>query len=166
MNKIKAHGRFKELARRHLQIKFEGTKRLALLKIQNTMDVKKVLLLWFTSFLIEIPQVVVLIIKLNKINNWLKNYTNQLLKIWKRRVYSSLKGNTLGADLADMQLMGKFNKEIRLLLCVIDTFSKHSWVIPLKDKKVITIINTSQNIFISSKKKQKKTIQNMRKQRK
>ena len=72
----------------------------------------------------------------------------------------------MGADLADMQLMGKFNKEIRLLLCVIDTFSKHSWVIPLKDKKVITIINTSQNIFISSKKKQKKTIQNMRKQRK
>ena len=61
----------------------------------------------------------------------------------------------MGADLADMQLIGKFNKEIRLLLCVIDTFSKHSWVIPLKDKKVITIINTSQNIFISSKKKKK-----------
>ena len=97
-----------------------------------------------------------LIIKLNKIKNWLKNYTNQLLKIWKRRVYSSLKDNILGADLADMQLIGKFNKGIRLLLCVIDTFSKHSWVIPLKDKKVITIINASQNIFIRSKKKKKK----------
>ena len=67
-----------------------------------------------------------------------------------------MKDNILGADLADMQLIGKFNKEIRLLLCVIDTFSKHSWVIPLKDKKVITIINASQNIFISSKKKTKK----------
>ena len=64
-----------------------------------------------------------LIIKLNKIKNWLKNYTNQLLKIWKRRVYSSLKDNILGADLADMQLIGKFNKGIRLLLCVIDAFS-------------------------------------------
>ena len=96
-----------------------------------------------------------LIIKLNKIKNWLKNYTNQLLKIWKRRVYSSLKDNILGADFADMQLIGKFNKGIGLLLCVIDTFSKHSWVIPLKDKKVITIINASQNIFIRSKKKKK-----------
>ena len=67
-----------------------------------------------------------------------------------------MKDNILGADLADMQLIGKFNKGIRLLLCVIDTFSKHSWVIPLKDKKVITIINASQNIFIRSKKKKKK----------
>ena len=64
-----------------------------------------------------------------------------------------MKDNILGADLADMQLIGKFNKGIGLLLCVIDTFSKHSWVIPLKDKKVITIINASQNIFIRSKKK-------------
>ena len=76
-----------------------------------------------------------------------------------------MKDNILGADLADMQLIGKFNKGIRLLLCVIDTFSKHSWVIPLKDKKVITIINASQNIFIRSKKK-KKIHTNMRKQRK
>ena len=38
-------------------------------------------------------------------------------------------------DLADMQLISKFNEEIRLLLCVIDIYSKYEWVIPLKGKK-------------------------------
>ena len=39
------------------------------------------------------------------------------------------------ADLTDMQLISKFNKEIRFLLCVIDIFSKYARVVPLKDKK-------------------------------
>ena len=48
--------------------------------------------------------------------------------------------NIWGADLADMQLMSKINKGIRFLFfCVIDIFSKYLWVIPLKDKKGITI---------------------------
>ena len=47
-------------------------------------------------------------------------------KILKRRVYSSFKDNIWGADLADMQLISKFNKEIRFLLCVIDIFSKYA----------------------------------------
>ena len=38
----------------------------------------------------------------------------------KRRVYSTFKG----VDLADMQLLSKYNKGIRFLLCVIDIFSK------------------------------------------
>ena len=42
-----------------------------------------------------------------------------------------------GADLADMQLINKFNKGIRFLLCVIDIFSKYAWDIPLKDEKGI-----------------------------
>ena len=45
-----------------------------------------------------------------------------------------------GADLADMQLMSKFNKRIRFLLCLIDICTKYAWVIPLKDKKRITKI--------------------------
>ena len=47
----------------------------------------------------------------------------------------------MGADLADMQLISKFNKGIRFLLYVIDIFNKYAWVIPLKDKKGITITN-------------------------
>ena len=33
------------------------------------------------------------------------------------------------------------------MLCVIDIYSKYSWVIPLKDKKGITITNASQKIL-------------------
>ena len=54
----------------------------------------------------------------------------------KRTVYSSFKDNIWGDDLADMQLISKFNKGTRFLLCVIDVFSKYAWVVPLKDKKV------------------------------
>ena len=55
-------------------------------------------------------------------------------KIKRRKVYSSFKYNIWGADLADMQLISKFNKEIRFLLCVIDIFIEYVWVISLKDK--------------------------------
>ena len=41
----------------------------------------------------------------------------------------------MGANLAEMQLISKFNKGLRFLLCVIDFFSKYAWVVPLKDKK-------------------------------
>ena len=40
-----------------------------------------------------------------------------------------------GADLATMQLISKFNKGIRFLLCAFDNISKYAWVIPQKDKK-------------------------------
>ena len=56
-------------------------------------------------------------------------------KFKKRKVNSSFRDNIWGADFADMQLLSKFNKEFRFLLCVIDIFSKYAWVIPLKDKK-------------------------------
>ena len=58
-----------------------------------------------------------------------------------------------GADLADMQLTRKFNKGTRFLLSVIDIFSKYAWVVPLKDKKVITIVNAFQKILDNSIKK-------------
>ena len=56
-------------------------------------------------------------------------------KFKKRKVHSSFRDNIWGVDLADMQLLSKFNKGFRFLLCVIDIFSKHALVIPLKDKK-------------------------------
>ena len=42
-----------------------------------------------------------------------------------------------------MQLIGKFDKEFRFLLCVIDIFSKYAWVVPLKDKKGVSIVDAS-----------------------
>ena len=49
-----------------------------------------------------------------------------------RKVYSSFRDNIWGADLADMQLLSKFNKGFRFFLCVVDIFSKYAWVIPIK----------------------------------
>ena len=40
-----------------------------------------------------------------------------------------------------MQLINKFNKGFRFLLCAIDIFSKYTRVVPLKDKKGISIVN-------------------------
>ena len=94
---------------------------------------------------------------LNKMSNQLKNYTNQLPKNFKKRVYSSFKDNIWGADFADMQLISKFNKGIRFLLCVIDIFSKYEWVVPLKDKKGITVVNAFQEISDNSTRKPNKT---------
>ena len=71
-------------------------------------------------------------------------------------MYSSFKDNIWGADLADMQLLSKFNKGFRFLLCVIDIFSKYAWVIPLKDKKGISIVNGFQKIINNSKRKPNK----------
>ena len=66
---------------------------------------------------------------------------NPIIKNFKRRkVYSSFKDNIWGVDLADMQLISKYNKGIRYLLCVIDLFSKYAWVIPLKNKKGESIV--------------------------
>ena len=44
------------------------------------------------------------------------------------------KFNIWGTDLANMQLISKFNRIIRFLLCIIDIFSKYPWVISLKGK--------------------------------
>ena len=52
-----------------------------------------------------------------------------------------------------MQLITKLNKGISFLLCVIEIFSKYEWVIPLKDKKVITITNAFQNNLKESDRK-------------
>ena len=46
-----------------------------------------------------------------------------------------------------MQLINKFNKGFRFLLCVIDIFSKYAWVVPLKDKKGVSIINAFKKII-------------------
>ena len=68
-------------------------------------------------------------------------------KIKKRKFYSRFKDNIWEADLTDMHSMSKFNKGFRFLLCVIDIFSKYAWVIPLKDKKGIGIVNAFQKIL-------------------
>ena len=77
-------------------------------------------------------------------------------KFKKRKVYSSFRDNIWGVDLADMHLLSKFNKGFRFLLFIIHIFSKYAWVIPLKDKKGISIVNAFQKILKESNQKPNK----------
>ena len=89
------------------------------------------------------------------LNQQLANELHKLIirKFKKRKVYSSFKDNIWGVDLGDMQLISKYNKGIKYLLCVIDLFSKYAWVVPLKDKTGTTIVNAFQSILNNSKRK-------------
>ena len=77
-------------------------------------------------------------------------------KFKNKKVYSSFKENIWSVHLVEMQLISKYNKGIRCLLCVIHLFSKHAWVVPLKDKKGVTIVNAFQSILDNSKRKPNK----------
>ena len=77
-------------------------------------------------------------------------------KFEKRKVHAVFKENIWGADLADIQLLNKYNKGIRFLLCVIDIFSKYAWVVPLKDKKGVNIFKAFQGILKQSNRKPSK----------
>ena len=50
-----------------------------------------------------------------------------------------------------MQLIYKFNTGIRFWLCVIDIYSKYAWVVPLKDKNGVAIVNAFKKILDDSK---------------
>ena len=77
-------------------------------------------------------------------------------KILKRTVYYGSKDNIWGAHLADMQLISKFNKGFRFLLRVIDIFSKCAWVVLLKPKKSVSIVDAFQKILDKSERKPNK----------
>ena len=123
-------------------------KHLMLLKIRDMIDVNTDLLQWFINSLIKKSSG--RDIKTENVSN--KKLAEELhkpitRKFKKRKVHSSFIDNIWGDDLADMQLISKFNKGIRFLLCVIDIFSKYAWIIPLKDKKDTTITNAFQKIL-------------------
>ena len=56
-----------------------------------------------------------------------------------------------------MQLISKFNKGFRFLLCFIHIHSKYAWVVPLKDKKGVTTVNAFQSILKKSNRKPNKS---------
>ena len=55
-----------------------------------------------------------------------------------------------------MQSLSKYNKGIKYLLCAIDLFSKYAWVVPIKDKKGVSIVDAFQKILGDSNKKPNK----------
>ena len=67
----------------------------------------------------------VLKLRISQTKNYLKNYTNQVIrKFEEKKIHSPFIDNIWGAYLADMQLIIKFNKGIHFLLCVVDIFTK------------------------------------------
>ena len=54
-----------------------------------------------------------------------------------------------------MQLLSKYNKGIKYLLCIIDVFRKYAWVISLKDKRGTSIVNAFQKIISKGRKPNK-----------
>ena len=77
-------------------------------------------------------------------------------KFKERKVQSAFTSNNWDDDLADMNFISKINTRIYFLLCVTDIYSKYAWVIPLKDKKEITIANAFQSFLKESKRKSSK----------
>ena len=55
-----------------------------------------------------------------------------------------------------MQLTSNFNRKFIFLLWATDIFSKYAWVVPFKDKKVITITNAFQKFLKESNRKPNK----------
>ena len=55
-----------------------------------------------------------------------------------------------------MQLISKFNKGVRFLLCVIGIFSKYACIVSLKDEKGVSIVNAFQKNLDDSKRKPNK----------
>ena len=96
--------------------------------------------------------------KICQAKNYLKNQSNQLLisTKCKTKFHPSYKDDNWGADLPVMQLISRFNKGIRSLLCVINIFSKYAWVVSLKDKKGITVTKTFQEISDDSNRRTNK----------
>ena len=77
-------------------------------------------------------------------------------KLSKRKVHSPFIDNFWSEDLADMELISKFNKGMCFSLGVNYVFSKYAWVIPLKDKKGISITNAFQKNLKESNRKPNK----------
>ena len=125
------------------------------------IDIKEVLLLWFIKCFYKnsADRGVTTLANKSSFNNEQlveKLYKPIIKKSKRRTVYSSFQENIWGDNLADMQSIRKLNKGFRFSLCVIGIFSKYAEVVPLKDKKGLTIANTFQNVLDKSGPKPKK----------
>ena len=77
-------------------------------------------------------------------------------KFEKIKVHASFIDNICGVDLADMQLISKFNKEFRFLLYVIDVYSKICMDYSFKRLLMLPITNASQKNLNESNRKPNK----------
>ena len=111
------------------------------------IDIKEDLRQWFINFLIIKSSGKGLKSKYT-LNQKLASELHKVItkKFQQRNVCLSLIDNILSADFADIQLISRYNKRIRFLLCAIDVHSKYAWVIPLKHQKGETITKAFQKM--------------------
>ena len=88
-------------------------------------------------------------------NDWSQQLANELHKPIKRKfktrhVIANNIDEIWSADLVFMDKLSKWNKGFKYILTVIDVFSKFAWVLPLKDKKSISITNAFNSIIKNS----------------
>ena len=77
-------------------------------------------------------------------------------KFKRRKVYARFKDNIWAEDLVEMRSCISQNKNVKYLLCVIDIFTKYTWIKPLKDKKGKTVLNAFIEIINESNGKSNK----------
>ena len=82
--------------------------------------------------------------------------TGDSKKLENRKVHSSFKDNIWVSNLADMQLISKYNKGFCFYYVLFCIYSKYAWVAPLKDKKAISITHVFQKILDESNRKPNK----------
>ena len=68
-------------------------------------------------------------------------------------MYAGFKDSVLSADFADMRSLSSKKRGVKYLLCVIDVFTKYSWLKPLEDKKAKTVFYGLIEIVSESKPK-------------
>ena len=152
-----AHGDFKDLARRTASDKALRNKAFNIAKNPKYDGYQGGLASMVYKFIDKKPKGSGVNIPLEFNEQLAKELHKPIIRNFKKRtVYSGFKDNIWGADLADMQLISKFNKGFRFLLCVIDIFSKYAWVVPLKDKKGVSIVDAFQKILDDSNRKANK----------
>ena len=96
-------------------------------------------------------------VKLKDVRNWLKKQQTYNLRKPIRRKFLRRKTVVAGidhqwqADLADMSKLSNSNDKFKFLLCIIDVFSKYAWVVPIKDKTGITLVNAFKSVLKSGR---------------
>ena len=74
-----------------------------------------------------------------------KKLHNGIIRKFEKQKILMCRDNIWGADVADIQVISKFNRGVRFLLSVVDIYSKYAWVVPLKDKKVLQLRTLFKN---------------------
>ncbi len=96
-------------------------------------------------------------ITLTKVKQWLESQDTYTLhkparrKFRRNRVFVFAMDSQWEADLVDLQSLNRQNNGYKYLLTCIDVLSKYAWVIPLKDKRGVTLIQAFKKILSSGR---------------